>query len=180
MKKMASLVLISSLSVLSFSASAEDELTGDAKSACEMLLCLSSSVGGSVSECISPIRNYYAITARKMVDTIKKRKNFLSLCPVSNQSPEMQALTNVLGNMQGKCDAETLNNSLVESKRFVKSENRNSTTYETRYRINNQMPSYCRALQLNQYTDYGLKYAGVLEWQVEKDFKLKPSGKWVD
>lgn len=174
------LVLIYAFSIISFSTSAADELTGDAKSACEMLLCLSSSAGGSVSECIPPIRAYYAITARKMVDTIKKRKNFLNLCPVSNQTPEMQKLVNDLGNLQGKCDADTLNNSLVESKRFIKSENKYGATYETRYRISNVMPSYCRALQNNQYTDYGLKYVGAAEWQLDKDFRKKPAGKWVD
>ncbi|CNK26692.1 conjugal transfer protein TrbM [Yersinia aldovae] len=165
---------------MSFSVLAADELSGDESSACKMLLCLSSSAGGSVSECIPPIRDYYAITAKKMVDTIKKRKNFLNLCPVSSQTPEMQQLVNDLGNTQGKCDAATLNTQLIESKQFVKTKNKNYTTYETKYRINNVMPSYCRALQQNQYTDFALKYVGVAEWQVATEFKSKPAGKWID
>lgn len=56
------------------------EFKGDTRLACEAILCLST--GNPPSECKSSLRKFYSISAKKMVDTIKKRKNFLNLCPV--------------------------------------------------------------------------------------------------
>lgn len=65
---------------------AEDLLTGDVRTACEVVLCLSSPKGKSIAECQPPLRKYYSISARKWKDTVRKRKNFLKLCPSVNNS----------------------------------------------------------------------------------------------
>ena len=65
-------------------ASAQEVLTGDTRLACEAVLCLAS--GTRPSECAPSLNRYFSITARKFKDTLKKRRNFLNLCPVSNLS----------------------------------------------------------------------------------------------
>ena len=50
------------------------ELTGDRRTACEVLLCLSS--GQRPGECNPPLRHFYSIKGKKPGDTLKKRKKF--------------------------------------------------------------------------------------------------------
>jgi hypothetical protein len=90
-------VITSALATLAFAAApvhADDMFTGDVKTACEVILCLSSST--RPAQCTPPVRKYLSITARKMSDTIRKRKNFLKLCPAATQDPEMAALVNAI------------------------------------------------------------------------------------
>ncbi|WP_236757308.1 TrbM/KikA/MpfK family conjugal transfer protein [Actinobacillus seminis] len=73
---------------------AVDELTGDTKTACEVLLCLSSPKDAAKTpECHPPLKKFYSIKAKKWKDTLKKRKNFLKLCPDSNDSSINNALS---------------------------------------------------------------------------------------
>lgn len=55
------------------------ELTGDVRYACEAILCLAAP--SRPGECNTAIKKYFSISAKKFKDTIKKRKNFLALCP---------------------------------------------------------------------------------------------------
>ena len=59
-----------------------DVLTGDAKLACEALLCLPSAV--RPSECTPSIQRYFSIRKKKWKNTLNARKAFLNLCPTSN------------------------------------------------------------------------------------------------
>ena len=61
---------------------ADDILTGDTRLACEAILCLSSS--SRPSECAASLKKYYSLRAKKWHQTVTKRKNFLKLCPASN------------------------------------------------------------------------------------------------
>lgn len=88
-----------------------DILSGDERTACECVLCLSS--GTRPSECTPPLQKYFSIKAKKMSDTIKKRKNFLELCPAANETPEMKALVNAIANGAGRCDAAELNKAMA-------------------------------------------------------------------
>ena len=90
---------------------AQDVLTGDTRLACEALLCLSSGI--RPSECSPALSRYFGISKRKFSDTIKARLNFLNLCPVSNQTPEMAALVSAISRGAGRCDAASLNRTLV-------------------------------------------------------------------
>jgi hypothetical protein len=123
-------------------ASAQDLLTGDTRLACEAVLCLAS--GTRPSECAPSLQRYFSITARKLVDTIKKRGNFLELCPTSNQTPEMSALVSAMSRGAGRCDAQSLNQTLV----FWQGSGDGGMTY-----IGNQMPDYCEAYTNHAYTD---------------------------
>lgn len=123
-------------------ASAQEVLTGDTRLACEAVLCLAS--GTRPSECAPSLNRYFSITARKFSDTLKKRRNFLNLCPVSNQTPEMSSLISAQVNGAGRCDAQALNSTLISYRGWDTGE-----TY-----ISNRMPDYCAAYTGHAYTDF--------------------------
>lgn len=123
-------------------ASAQEALTGDTRLACEAVLCLAS--GTRPSECAPSLNRYFSITARKFSDTLKKRRNFLNLCPVSNQTPEMSSLISAQVNGAGRCDAQALNSTLIMYRGWDTGE-----TY-----ISNRMPDYCAAYTGHAYTDF--------------------------
>lgn len=123
-------------------ASAQEVLTGDTRLACEAVLCLAS--GTRPSECAPSLNRYFSITARKFKDTLKKRRNFLNLCPVSNQTPEMSSLISAQVNGAGRCDAQALNSTLISYRGWDSGE-----TY-----ISNRMPDYCAAYTGHAYTDF--------------------------
>jgi hypothetical protein len=135
-------IAVSGLSA-SIQASAQDELTGDTRYACEAILCLSS--GTRPSECTPSLNKYFSITARKISDTIRKRRNFLDLCPVANQTPEMSALVSAISDGAGRCDAQSLNSTLV----FWRGGSDDGMTY-----ISNEMPDYCTTYTSHAYTDF--------------------------
>lgn len=123
-------------------ASAQDVLTGDTRLACEAILCLST--GTQPSECAPSLRRYFSISHRRFSDTIRGRVNFLKLCPVANQTPQMQALVNAQANGAGRCDAQSLNATMTMWRGYD-----DGATY-----INNQMPDYCAAYMGHAYTDF--------------------------
>lgn len=112
-----------------------------------------------------------------MSDTIQKRKNFLSLCPASNE-PGMPSLVNALANGAGRCDAAELNR--VGSRTYkVQQCTTNGTygrdkncTWVTKTYIANTKPSYCSAYFNHEWTADvdSVKYVG----------EEKKGGKWVN
>lgn len=121
-----------------------DVLTGDKRTACEVILCLSSSAGRGISECQAPLRKYFSISAKKFSDTIKKRRKFLDLCPAANENAKMSALTTAIQNQEYACDAETLNNRTDSIKRYV------GGRY---YRTQARLPAFCEAMYDHEFTD---------------------------
>lgn len=84
MKRFAITSALAAMLVATTPAHADDGLfTGDVRLACEAVLCLAS--GSRPSECTPSIKKYFSISAKKFKDTVKKRKNFLSLCPKASQ-----------------------------------------------------------------------------------------------
>ncbi|MEI2587431.1 TrbM/KikA/MpfK family conjugal transfer protein, partial [Acinetobacter baumannii] len=63
-----------------------DVLTGDTRTACEVILCLSSAQGKGIAECKAPLRKYFSIKAKKWHKTLAKRRAFLDLCPAANEN----------------------------------------------------------------------------------------------
>jgi len=122
---------------------AQDELTGDTKLACEAVLCLSS--GTRPSECAPSLSHYFSIHKKKFSDTIRARFDFLNLCPVSNQTPEMNSLISAISNGAGRCDAASLNTTL----RTWWGNWNSGYVY-----ISNQLPDYCSAYNGHAYTDF--------------------------
>ncbi|MEJ7139544.1 TrbM/KikA/MpfK family conjugal transfer protein [Amphibiibacter pelophylacis] len=151
------LAITSALAAMFFTAApahADDGLfTGDVRLACEAVLCLSS--GTRPSECAPSLQRYFSITAKKLSDTIKKRKSFLNLCPAATQDEKMVALVDAITNGAGRCDYASLNSTL-------RVWNWNGDSGETY--ISNSLPSYCTAYNNNAYTDIKApRYVGVPE-----------------
>ena len=146
-------------------ASAQEILTGDTRLACEAILCLAT--GTQPSECTPSLRRYFSISYRKLSDTIRGRVNFLNLCPVANQTPQMSALVNAQANGAGRCDAASLNAVL---RSWTGSDD--GMVY-----VSNQMPSYCTAYTTHAYTDFSgtvPRYVGIPErggyWVEARDY----------
>jgi hypothetical protein len=85
--------------VIAAPADAHEVLTGDTRLACEATLCLAA--GTRPNECSPSLSRYFSIHKRKWSDTVRARANFLSLCPVSDQTPEMRSLVSAMANGAG-------------------------------------------------------------------------------
>ncbi|OCR03149.1 conjugal transfer protein TrbM [Helicobacter pullorum] len=169
---------IFSLSLLISIETQAQELTGDTKLACEAILCLSS--GTRPSECNPALNRFYSISAKKISDTIKKRRNFLNLCPVSyNDDLVLRDLTqNVLpASNPEECKPNYLNRQ-IETKQVFSNSNKNK--FFTRYyRVNPNIPNHCNILFQHSYTDYQIpkynctgEFYSQLEWNLSA--KLTP------
>lgn len=134
--KSSTLFLLSSLMAININA--DDILTGDAKLACEAILCLSS--GKRPEECNPSIEKFFSIHAKKPSELIKKRKNFLKLCPTGD-AEGMESIEDNLANMKGDCSADFLN-TFVENKTELSA----GGGQEKFARINPQMPNYCKGI----------------------------------
>ena len=121
-------------------------LTGDTRLACEAVLCLSS--GTRPGECSPSLSRYFGINKRKFSDTIKARVNFLNMCPMSSQPPEMQSLVSAISQGAGRCDATSLN-SVLRSWSGLD----DSYTY-----ISNSLPDYCAVFMGNSYSGLNHNY----------------------
>ncbi len=139
---LASSVLAASALAASLPASAQTVLTGDTRLACEAILCLAS--GNRPDECEPSLRRFFDISHRRLSRTLDARRDFLNLCPTSNQTPEMSELVNAIANGAGRCDARSLNTTL----RF-----RTYGDDDGPAHISDQLPSYCSAYTTHAYTD---------------------------
>lgn len=125
--------------------------TGDVRLSCEAVLCLSS--GTRPSECSPSLKRYFSINHKKLSDTINARRDFLKICPASNQDDKMRTLVNDISNGAGRCDAASLNLSLM------------AWNWNSDERIiSNKMPDYCSSYANNTYTDINTaRYVGTPE-----------------
>ncbi len=136
------------------------QLSGDAKTACEVILCLASSV--RPSECSNPLKIFYAIKAKKWKKTLSLRKAFLSLCPIGEEvesDPAFQELKEYIlsGDLVQKCDIDKLNTP------EVKKENgdewvSNKEEDGDEIRIMPNLPPICKKLSHNVFSDYNPQY----------------------
>lgn len=95
----------SALSVPAFAATGE-ALTGDTASACAVILCLSVP-SGRPDECVPPLTQYFAITARRVWQIATKRKNFLKLCPSHSGADSDTVVTRIVdGSMRPDIDVD--------------------------------------------------------------------------
>lgn len=187
--KLTSILLFMFFSINSVYAYDYDILSGDKRTACEVLLCMSSKKRFSVEECNKPIRKYFSIKkyhhgSFSLSRTIKARKDFLKLCPSSNNDKKMESLVDAISNLKDEnlCKAQELNKTI---------EKRND-----QYRTTIKMPSYCEVLFNHEYTDLKLpkytcdkKFYNATDWQrgyiiIQKGFRQirEPIKKdcWVD
>lgn len=162
MKRISLTAALTALVVTTTPVKADEMFTGDVKLACEATLCLSS--GTRPSECTPAINKYFSIKAKKMSNTIKKRKNFLELCPTATEHREtMGTLADAITNGAGRCDSAALNATLLVWKNW---DGDTSQSY-----ISDQLPGYCSAYLYNENTDIKIpKYVGTPD----------NGGRWVD
>jgi hypothetical protein len=125
--------------MLAIPAAAQDVLTGEARLACEAILCLSSSA--RPSECIPSLTRYFSINMSTVAATARARANFLALCPVASTSASMRLLVDAIANGAGRCDAASLNATLVAYQG-------EGQTY-----ISSSVPPYCSAYASNAYSN---------------------------
>ncbi len=131
-------ILLTTL-VMSTAHADSGELTGKVKLACEAILCLST--GSPPGECSPSLGEYFSIDFDDISDTIQGRINFLNLCPVSSETPQMKSLVNAIANGAGRCDAASLNTTLI------------AYTNGLQGCILGTKPAYCSAYEGHAYTD---------------------------
>lgn len=128
---------------------AEDMLTGKVKLACEAILCLST--GSPPGECSPSLSEYFSIDFDDFGDTIRERINFLDLCPVAAETPQMRSLVNAIANGAGRCDAASLNATLVT---YTGAGNNFMSGIGSGC-IQGTKPAYCTTYETHEYTDLG-------------------------
>ncbi len=129
--------------------------TGTTRLACEALLCLSSSAGGTTADCNPALSHYYGIKKKKLSKTLDARLNFLHQCPDVSQTPQMAALAEALAHGAGRCDAASLNSVLTTWSSM-------GQEGETQH-ISARLPDYCDAYMHQEYTnleDAAPRYVG--------------------
>ena len=138
-----------------------DLLTGDARTACEVILCLSSAQGKGIAECQAPLRRYFSIKAKKWHKTLAKRRAFLNLCPSANENAKMSALTTAIQHQEYACDAETLNDRTetrwVRISRDDDTESHGFGRYRSVIRTQAYIPQFCKDLYNHEFTEYNMK-----------------------
>ena len=142
------------LSGFTLTGHAQELLAGDARLACEAILCLST--GSPPQECAPALRRYFSITHRRLAQTIRRRGDFLRLCPASQQTAPMSSLVTAQSQAAGRCDAAALN----------ASERRLTGLAPDDIAVSNRMPAYCEAYLAHAYSDWAQvlpRYVGVPE-----------------
>lgn len=147
------LTAIISLSVMG-QAHGQGVLSGDARLACEAILCLAA--GSPPHECDPALRRYFSIHEDKPSDTIKARRRFLEKCPTANADREMRSLVNAIANAAGRCQVDALNRNTISTGGGDGAE----------IYISDRMPRYCTVYAEHAYTNVGAtmpRYVGVPE-----------------
>ncbi|MBE7358715.1 MULTISPECIES: TrbM/KikA/MpfK family conjugal transfer protein [Campylobacter] len=164
-----------------------DVLTGDKRTACEVILCLSSNT--RPSECNPPLARFFSIKYKKSWKTLQARRDFLKLCPTDTgdtaEDLVMSDYKEILANSgdPNQCTPEYLNQQIQNGKYHY-----NDSLYNKGWRgnlgkrINPNMPSFCYALINHQYTDIKMpKYScsgefySIADWQ--NGYKLEEISK---
>lgn len=161
------LLLASALTVDNVHAQSDNEalFSGTTRLACEALLCLSSSAGGSIGACSPALSHYFGINKKKFSDTLSARLSFLQQCPVASQTPAMASLVEAISQGAGRCDASSLNYAL----QTLRVDRRGREYIE----VGDSQPGYCSAYTQHAYTDLSTttpKYVG----------KPEDGGYWVE
>jgi len=158
-------------------------LEGDKKTACEIILCLSSPI--FPRECYPPLQRYFAIKLKKPWKTIQARKDFLKLCPQDNSDRELiRYTTEILPEVDEQCSVYGLNQR-IENKQIgdeISCQNDSNgnqickTIARVGYRINPTATRSCALLSSSKYTDFRLKYTCPNKFYIKEEWE---SGKEI-
>ncbi|MCP4336042.1 MAG: hypothetical protein GY802_01750 [Gammaproteobacteria bacterium] len=144
-------------------------LEGDARTACEVILCLST--GQRPGECGSPLSYFFSIRASKPHKTIRKRVNFLKLCPDGGGVPD--SYRRILATSGQTCDMSSLLKYLNYPANY-------SGTPATR-----TIPAHCHDYATHEWT-YALALPERQQWcaMIKVDNEISPERRciyrWVD
>ena len=170
------IALLPASAAASIEADQSQLLTGDTRLACEATLCLSSNE--RPNECAPSLKRFFSIRHKTWHKTLKARKDFLKLCPSSNENDGMRRLTDAIAEGAGRCDAAELNRVMRSSytgKKCYYRSNKAGGSYCAEQKISyirNAKPSYCSAYFDHEWTVVGdsVRYVG----------EEKKNGRWVD
>ena len=134
-----------------------NELTGDAKTACEVILCLASSAGRP-AECNKPLAKYFALQATPHKSLSSVRADFLKKCPDDSSSDSSyDSLKDTLKSQDFECTAEEFN--LDKHKDILENDGND------RYRTMSAVPKFCEKLASEEYSDLSLpRYTCDKKW----------------
>lgn len=168
--KLAFITLIAASALVKINlAKADEVLTGLVKLSCEAILCLST--GSPPNECSPSLTHYFDIDFDDFSDTLDARIHFLNLCPVSAQTPQMQSLVQAIAHGAGRCDAASLNATLLSytgGGGMIGGFGAGC--------ISSTKPSYCSAYETHEYTDLGQGAHYVVDTNTA--VPPQPSGFW--
>lgn len=150
-----------------------DNLTGDTKLACEAILCLSSAT--RPSECAPALSRYFSINAKKWADTVRKRRNFLKLCPVDGADVKDQKFANlrdeVLPNIDvRKCTPAYLNSVIAKKSKRVSDDSNRGYHRVYYYRVSSELPNDCKIIMAHNYSNISPKYVCDNSWYLASDW----------
>lgn len=137
-------------------------LTGDSKTACEVILCLAASAGHP-AECSSPLAKYFALQATPHKSLGEVRSSFLAKCPDgSSNDKNYSSLKSTLKSQNFECTAEEFN----------LDKHKDSYSIEgVVYRTMAEIPDFCKKLADEQYSDLKLpKYTCDKKWYSPSDW----------
>lgn len=174
-------------SVIALQAQAEvkiEYLSGDTRSACEALLCLSSP--SKPAECTPALNKLFSIKRKKPSDTINARKAFLNLCPIDNSDANLKYYqTSILPLVDEECTISSLN-ARIETKKdafkeIVCKKDENGMQIcnlvdKVGFRINPNLTNSCKLLASSHYSDYRLKYTCNTKFHTKEEWQ---SGKEI-
>ena len=94
-------------------------LSGDTRSACETLLCLTSNV--RPPECKQSIARYYSIRGVSVGDTSVARQSYLSLCPVVGQpgASTLNSALTAIDRFASQCSPLQLNTNTFDAQVYA-------------------------------------------------------------
>lgn len=158
-------------------------LSGDKKTACEVILCLSSP--HRPNECVPPLQRYFAIKFKKPWQTIQARKDFLNLCPQDNSDQDfIRYATEILPEVDEECSLHSLNQRIEKrqfgNEMFCQNDSNGEqicrSVAKVGYKINSVATNSCALLSSSKYTDYRLKYTCPNKFYSEEEWN---SGKEI-
>lgn len=157
MKKLLGIAVLTAGCLLS--AVEPTELTGDVRLSCEAILCLSSAQ--KPGECQPSLSRYFSIKAKKLKDTIKKRKDFLKLCPVGDDAEKdgefVKLRDEFLAQVDNTCDVNMLNSNIEYKGEEICGEHRCKIKPEYA-RVSDKLDKSCQFLMSSAYTNIRPKY----------------------
>jgi hypothetical protein len=177
MKKLAVLILNVLFGANSAFAIDTSTLSGDAKTACEVILCLAASAGRP-DECKKPLKKYFELqaTPHKSVATI--RGDFLKKCSDGGSSGDEKydSLKSTLKEQKFECTAEEFNKDTHAEKQSGGDGSGSSIRTMT------EVPQFCKDLAQEKYSILELPtYIGNKKWYSTVDwnrgYELKKTSK---